>query len=104
MSKERYNYIQAESYVLDEEHISQRNDYYECYYTPRVGTIELIVPTRDGIFAPTIFEKYQRNEKALLYRCWKYILKLYQLKSRLFMTYLVGIGIFKFTHYSCVID
>jgi len=33
----------------------------------RVGTLELKVPrTRDGEFAPTVFERYQRNEKALL--------------------------------------
>jgi len=32
-----------------------------------VGTLELKVPrTRDGEFAPTVFERYQRNEKALL--------------------------------------
>jgi len=29
-----------------------------------VGTLELKVPrTRDGEFAPTVFERYQRNEK-----------------------------------------
>ena len=32
-----------------------------------MGTLELKVPrTRDGEFAPTVFERYQRNEKALL--------------------------------------
>ena len=31
------------------------------------GTLELKVPrTRDGEFSPTVFERYQRNEKALL--------------------------------------
>ena len=33
----------------------------------RVGTLELKVPrTRDGHFSPTVFERYQRNEKALM--------------------------------------
>ena len=46
---------------------SQRNGYYERDFTTRVGTLELKVPrTRDGEFAPTVFERYQRNEKALL--------------------------------------
>ena len=41
--------------------------YYERDFTTRVGTLELKVPrTRDGEFAPTVFERYQRNEKALL--------------------------------------
>ena len=32
-----------------------------------VGTLELKVPrTRDGHFSPTVFERYQRNEKALM--------------------------------------
>ena len=36
-------------------------------FTTRVGTLELKVPrTRDGHFSPTVFERYQRNEKALM--------------------------------------
>ncbi|MGK4121686.1 transposase, partial [Enterococcus faecium] len=46
---------------------SQRNGYYERSFTTRVGTLELKVPrTRDGHFSPTVFERYQRNEKALM--------------------------------------
>lgn len=67
MEKQRDEYIHADPYARDEERISQRNGYYERHYTTRVGTIELIVSrTRDGEFAPTIFEKYKRNEKALV--------------------------------------
>ncbi|AVU15718.1 hypothetical protein B6178_03010 [Staphylococcus aureus] len=41
--------------------------YYERSFTTRVGTLELKVPrTRDGHFSPTVFERYQRNEKALI--------------------------------------
>ena len=44
---------------------SQRNGYYERSFTTRVGTLELKVPrTRDGHFSPTVFERYQRNEKS----------------------------------------
>lgn len=47
--------------------MSQRNGYYARELTTRVGTLELKVPrTRDGMIAPAVFERYQRNEKALL--------------------------------------
>ncbi len=47
--------------------ISQRNGYYERELTTRIGSLELKVPrTRDGEFTPTVFKRYQRNEKALL--------------------------------------
>ena len=45
----------TEYYERSENRQSQRNGYYERYYTTRVGK-----------FSPTIFERYQRNEKALL--------------------------------------
>ena len=67
MEKERDEYIHAEKYERDEKRVSSRNGYYQRDYTTRIGTLELIVPrTRDGEFSPTIFERYQRNEKALL--------------------------------------
>ncbi|MHC5269502.1 IS256 family transposase [Enterococcus sp. LJL98] len=67
MENQRTEYIQAEDYERSENRQSQRNGYYERNYTTRIGTLELKVPrTRDGKFSPTIFERYQRNEKALL--------------------------------------
>jgi len=67
MEKQRDEYIQVDEYVRDQERQSQRNGYYERTYTTRVGKLELMVPrTRDGQFSPTLFERYQRNEKALL--------------------------------------
>ncbi|CCO10348.2 transposase, Mutator family protein [Carnobacterium maltaromaticum LMA28] len=67
MDNQRTEYIQAEHYERSENRQSQRNGYYERNYTTRVGTLELKVPrTRDGKFSPTIFERYHRNEKALL--------------------------------------
>lgn len=67
MEKQRDDYIQADAYVRGDERVSQRNGYYERSYTTRIGTIDLIVPrTRDGAFSPSIFERYQRNEKALV--------------------------------------
>ena len=60
-------YIQAKEYERTENRQSQRNGYYERSFTTRVGTLELKVPrTRDGHFSPTVFERYQRNEKALM--------------------------------------
>ena len=67
MEEQRTEYIQAQEYERTNDRRSQRNGYYERAYTTRVGTLELTVPrTRDGEFSPTIFERYQRNEKALL--------------------------------------
>lgn len=67
MEKQRDEYIQVDEYVRDQERQSQRNGYYDRTYTTRIGKLELIVPrTRDGQFSPTLFERYQRNEKALL--------------------------------------
>ena len=67
MEDQRSEYIQAEEYERSTTRQSQRNGYYERDYTTRIGTLELKVPrTRDGGFSPTVFERYQRNEKALL--------------------------------------
>lgn len=67
MEQQRTQYIQANDYERSEERVSQRNGYYERTWTTRIGTLNLMVPrTRDGKFAPTVFERYQRNEKALL--------------------------------------
>ena len=59
---------------------SQRNGYYERSFTTRVGTLELKVPrTRDGHFSPTVFERYQRNEKPSWLQCWKCMYQAFQL-------------------------
>ena len=67
MEKQRDAYIGVGEYERDQGRRSQRNGYYERDYTTRVGSLTLRVPrTRDGKFSPDIFERYQRNEKALL--------------------------------------
>src|SRR5690625_391058 len=67
MEEQRTEYIQAQAYERTNDRRSQRNGYYERAYTTRVGTLGLTVPrTRDGEFSPTTFERYQRNENALL--------------------------------------
>ena len=67
MEKERDEYINADSYSRVDDRVSSRNGYYERTYTTRIGRLELIVPrTRDGEFSPSVFERYKRNEKALL--------------------------------------
>lgn len=67
MEEQRNQYIQANAYERSEERQSQRNGYYDRSFTTRIGTLELHVPrTRDGKFSPTIFERYQRSEKALI--------------------------------------
>jgi transposase-like protein len=67
MEQQRTEYIKAESYERNSKRTTQRNGYFERNYTTRIGTLELRVPrTRDGEFSPDIFERYQRNEKALV--------------------------------------
>lgn len=67
MEEQRTQYIQATEYERSHERVSHRNGYYEREWTTRIGTLNLMVPrTRDGKFSPTLFERYQRNEKALL--------------------------------------
>lgn len=67
MEKERSDYIDADPYERSDDRVTSRNGYYERDYLTRVGNLELKVPrTRDGKFSPSIFEKYQRSEKALL--------------------------------------
>lgn len=67
MEQQRTKYIQANDYERSNQRVSQRNGYYPREWTTRIGTLNLTVPrTRDGEFSPTIFERYQRNEKALL--------------------------------------
>ncbi|HFI0683476.1 TPA: transposase, partial [Streptococcus suis] len=66
MENQRTEYIKADDYERSESR-SQRNGYYERDFTTHVGILELKVPrTRDGEFSPTVFERYQRNEKVLL--------------------------------------
>ncbi|MCY0898142.1 MAG: IS256 family transposase [Firmicutes bacterium] len=60
-------YLQADRYERVEERRGYRNGTYSRRLTTRVGTITLDVPrTRDGEFSPTLFERYQRQEKALV--------------------------------------
>lgn len=67
MEHQRDEYIGANEYERAEGRVSQRNGYYEREYTTRIGSLSLRVPrTRDGLFSPDIFGRYQRNEKALV--------------------------------------
>src|SRR5699024_4910769 len=67
MENQRTEYIQATEYERSNQRVSQRNGYYDREWTTRIGSLNLRVPrTRDGEFSPTLFERYQRNEQALL--------------------------------------
>ena len=67
MERQWDEYIGADEHERGEGRVSHRNGYYERDYTTRVGTFTLRVPrTRDGLFSPDIFERYQRNEKTLI--------------------------------------
>lgn len=67
MEKERDEHLENTTYQRDPNRSTYRNGYYERDYTTKIGTLTLRVPrTRDGKFSTEIFERYQRNEKALL--------------------------------------
>lgn len=67
MENQRTEYIQATEYERSNQRVSQRNGHYDREWTTRIGSLNLRVPrTRDGKFSPTLFERYQRNEQALL--------------------------------------
>ena len=67
MEKERDQYLENEAYQRDPDRKTYRNGYYERDYTTKIGSITLRVPrTRDGKFSTELFERYQRNEKALI--------------------------------------
>ena len=67
MEKERDEYLENEAYQRDPDRKTCRNGYYDRAYTTKIGSITLRVPrTRDGKFSTELFERYQRNEKALI--------------------------------------
>lgn len=67
MEKERDEYLENEAYQRDPQRTTYRNGYYQRDYTTRIGTLILRVPrTRDGQFSTELFERYQRNERAVL--------------------------------------
>lgn len=67
MEKEQEDYINALPYERTDSRRGHRNGYYERELLTGVGSLKLRVPrTRDGGFSTTIFEKYQRCEKALI--------------------------------------
>jgi len=59
-------FLNAETYERTDKRKGYRNGYKPRTLKTRVGRIELIVPKdREGRFQTELFEKYQRNEKAL---------------------------------------
>lgn len=61
------DHLQAARHERTDERQGYRNGYRERRLTTRVGTLVLDVPRdRDGTFSPTLFERYQRHEKALV--------------------------------------
>ena len=66
MEEERTQYLKAGSYERTAERQGYRTGYKPRTLKTRVGELELQMPrVRDRSFYPTLFEKYQRSEKAL---------------------------------------
>ena len=67
MEAERDQHIGADHYERSDQRRTSRNGYKPRQLYTRVGTLHLRVPqTRDGEFYPSILERYQRSEKALV--------------------------------------
>ncbi len=61
------DYIGADRYERTSDRIGYRNGSYKRALKTRVGGIELSIPRdREGAFQPSLFARFQRNEKALL--------------------------------------
>jgi transposase-like protein len=67
MEAERDHHIGAAPYERSDQRRTSRNGYKPRQLYTRVGTLHLQVPqTRDGEFYPSILQRYQRSEKALV--------------------------------------
>ncbi|MDT8372731.1 MAG: transposase, partial [Bacteroidales bacterium] len=67
MELERDEHIGVDCYERGEDRKGYRNGYKPRTLYTRVGSLVLRVPqTRDGQFYPSILERYQRSEKALV--------------------------------------
>jgi putative transposase len=67
MEKERDEYLQAKAYERTSERQDYRNGYYDRDFIVSIGKIKLRVPrTRNGDFAPSVFERYARVDQAFV--------------------------------------
>ncbi len=67
LEEELTAFLNAEPYTRTEERRGYRNGYKPRTLNTRVGRLDLMVPKdREGRFQTELFEKYQRNEKALV--------------------------------------
>jgi len=67
LEEELTAFLKAEPYIRTEERRGYRNGYKPRTLKTRVGRLDLMVPKdREGRFQTELFEKYQRNEKALV--------------------------------------
>ena len=67
LEEELTAFLNAEPYTRTEERRGYRNGYKPRTLKTRVGRLDLMVPKdREGRFQTELFEKYQRNEKALV--------------------------------------
>jgi len=67
LEEELTAFLKAEPYTRTEERRGYRNGYKPRTLKTRIGRLELMVPKdREGRFQTELFEKYQRNEKALV--------------------------------------
>ena len=60
-------HLGAEPYERNDKRLGWRNGHRPRVFTTRVGDLELLIPKdRDGTFSTSLFERYQRSEKALV--------------------------------------
>ena len=67
LEEELTSFLQAETHERTQERKGYRNGYKPRALTTRLGRMDLLIPKdREGRFQTELFERYQRNEKALM--------------------------------------
>ncbi|MRR20868.1 IS256 family transposase [bacterium] len=67
LEEELTSFLQAESHERTQDRKGYRNGYKPRTLTTRLGRMDLLIPKdREGRFQTELFERYQRNEKALM--------------------------------------
>jgi putative transposase len=67
LEEELTSFLQAETHERTQDRKGYRNGYKPRTLTTRLGRMDLLIPKdREGRFQTELFERYQRNEKALM--------------------------------------
>ena len=82
LSAEATDQLGAEPYERSDNRMTYRNGYRLRQLTTRVGTLTLAVPKfREGTFSTELFNRYERNEQALVLSLMEMVIQTDYMKS-----------------------